>query len=111
MFLFSVGVPLNVSTLLSFTDSPFSRKMESAMQSSLVDTNSSQNSSGEHWVTSACTLVCLFVNRLCLHFENDFQFRSEASASLVNVNLQREDVSPVSVWLLMSVLKILIKAA
>lgn len=39
------------SFVFSLADSPFRRKLESAIQSSLVDTNSSQNSSGEHWVT------------------------------------------------------------
>lgn len=41
-------VSLIVFAVFSLTDSPFRRKLESAIQSSLVDTNSSQNSSGEH---------------------------------------------------------------
>lgn len=52
---------LIVSPVFSLTDSPFRRKLESAIQSSLVDTNSSQNSSGEHWVTYfmwMCVYLC-----------------------------------------------------
>ncbi|CDQ76207.1 unnamed protein product [Oncorhynchus mykiss] len=47
----SVGGNMDVSKYSATkleTDSPFSRKIESKTQSSLVDTNSSQNSSGEH---------------------------------------------------------------
>lgn len=40
-------VSLSASPVFWPTDSPFRRKLESAIQSSLVDTNSSQNSSGE----------------------------------------------------------------
>lgn len=46
--LFNGGISLINTPVFSLADSPFRRKMESAIQSSLVDTNSSQNSSGEH---------------------------------------------------------------
>ncbi|MEQ2260549.1 hypothetical protein XENORESO_020111, partial [Xenotaenia resolanae] len=36
----------------ALSNSPFRRKLESAIQTSLVDTNSSQNSSGKHLVSS-----------------------------------------------------------
>lgn len=58
---FHLGTSLIVPRVLSITDSPFRRKLETAIQSSLVDTNSSQNSSGEQRVLSSYVDVCVFV--------------------------------------------------
>ncbi|XP_029920452.1 zinc finger protein 618 [Myripristis murdjan] len=65
-------------------NSPFSRKMESAMQSSLVDTNSSQNSSGtpsplvassfstsqKPYTCGACGIQFQFYNNLLEHMQS-----------------------------------------
>ncbi|CAB1318530.1 unnamed protein product [Coregonus sp. 'balchen'] len=66
------------------TDSPFSRKMESKIQSSLVDTNSSQNSSGtpsplvagsfpasqKPYTCGACGIPFQFYNNLLEHMQS-----------------------------------------
>uniref|UniRef100_A0A3B4FR46 Zinc finger protein 618 n=1 Tax=Pundamilia nyererei TaxID=303518 RepID=A0A3B4FR46_9CICH len=54
---------------------PFRRKLESAIQSSLVDTNSSQNSSGEHkslepYTCGACGIQFQFYNNLLEHMQS-----------------------------------------
>lgn len=55
-----------------YSDSPFRRKLESAIQSSLVDTNSSQNSSGERCVVS---FLCTSVYHFCSNKEMYFHLR------------------------------------
>uniref|UniRef100_A0A3B5KTI8 Zinc finger protein 618 n=1 Tax=Xiphophorus couchianus TaxID=32473 RepID=A0A3B5KTI8_9TELE len=55
---------------------PFRRKLESAIQTSLVDTNSSQNSSGKHLVSclpytcGACGIQFQFYNNLLEHMQS-----------------------------------------
>ncbi|CAG02035.1 unnamed protein product, partial [Tetraodon nigroviridis] len=65
-------------------DSPFRRKLESTVQSSLVDTNSSQNSSGtasplvatsfsttqKHYTCGACGIQFQFYNNLLEHMQS-----------------------------------------
>lgn len=63
---------LCVSLSLFNSDSPFRRKLESAIQSSLVDTNSSQNSSGERRVAS---FLCPSVYHFCSNKEMYFHLR------------------------------------
>lgn len=59
-----MGISLINAPVFSLADSPFRRKLESTVQSSLVDTNSSQNSSGEHRMTciymDECVLSVVF---------------------------------------------------
>uniref|UniRef100_A0A096MIR2 Zinc finger protein 618 n=1 Tax=Poecilia formosa TaxID=48698 RepID=A0A096MIR2_POEFO len=50
-------------------DSPFRRKLESAIQTSLVDTNSSQNSS-EPYTCGACGIQFQFYNNLLEHMQS-----------------------------------------
>uniref|UniRef100_A0A8C2Z726 Zinc finger protein 618 n=1 Tax=Cyclopterus lumpus TaxID=8103 RepID=A0A8C2Z726_CYCLU len=50
-------------------NSPFRRKLESAIQSSLVDTNSSQNSS-EPYTCGACGIQFQFYNNLLEHMQS-----------------------------------------
>jgi hypothetical protein len=65
--------PCQFKHCLSFTDSPFSRKIESKTQSSLVDTNSSQNSSGKHRGTSHKLCACVFYeclsDKMCSYWD------------------------------------------
>uniref|UniRef100_G3PWE6 Zinc finger protein 618 n=1 Tax=Gasterosteus aculeatus TaxID=69293 RepID=G3PWE6_GASAC len=53
----------------AFKYSPFRRKLESAIQSSLVDTNSSQNSS-EPYTCGACGIQFQFYNNLLEHMQS-----------------------------------------
>uniref|UniRef100_H3DN24 Zinc finger protein 618 n=1 Tax=Tetraodon nigroviridis TaxID=99883 RepID=H3DN24_TETNG len=71
------SVARTIETIKMFTDidmstllySPFRRKLESTVQSSLVDTNSSQNSS-EHYTCGACGIQFQFYNNLLEHMQS-----------------------------------------
>lgn len=78
-----MSLPLIVCSLFSITDSPFKRKLESAIQSSLVDTNSSQNSSGKLLVACFVHFVSICMKMYC----NVFLFKVWESVFLSDIVL------------------------